>query len=398
MQISVLPFETQQDLDCHVASLMADEEDRTFCLLHLNATMDPSSALACASRRGTVLIGGSSCQGAITDGGMAGGAIFSIRDAKGSYGAALRSFGDTAETQPEQAARDATLAAIRDAARPGERPGLVWVYGTPGEEEAVLKGIESVVGSETPILGGSAADNSVAGEWFIFAEGKRTSRGVAVGVLYPSCEVSMAYQNGYAPTGNSGIVTRVAGRRVLEIDGRPAAEVYDDWTGGLISKAGDTSRPRSILSDSAFWPLGRETHRVADVPFYILAHPSVVDADGGLELFADVAEGERLTQMTGSVSGLTSRAARVADLAAKAGGLDPDSIAGALVVYCAGCMLSVRDRIGDVVGGVREAIPNVPFAGVFTFGEQGPILSSGNRHGNLMISCVVFSKEELGAW
>jgi len=53
-------------------------------------------------------------------------------------------------------------------------------------------------------------------------------------------------------------------------------------------------------------------------------------------------------------------------------------------------MLSVRPRLSEVVGKVSAALGGAPFLGTFTFGEQGPILGAGNRHGNLMISCIIF--------
>ncbi|NNJ67935.1 MAG: hypothetical protein HKP54_07825, partial [Boseongicola sp.] len=65
-------------------------------------------------------------------------------------------------------------------------------------------------------------------------------------------------------------------------------------------------------------------------------------------------------------------------------------IAGALMIYCGGCMLAVQEQLDDVAAGVREALPGVPFLGVFTFGEQGVVLDGRNRHGNLMISAIVF--------
>ena len=62
------------------------------------------------------------------------------------------------------------------------------------------------------------------------------------------------------------------------------------------------------------------------------------------------------------------------------------------MVYCGGCMLAVQDKMDDVVTGVRDAVGTAPFLGVFTFGEQGPILEGRNAHGNLMISCITFAK------
>jgi len=61
------------------------------------------------------------------------------------------------------------------------------------------------------------------------------------------------------------------------------------------------------------------------------------------------------------------------------------------MVYCGRCMLAVQDHMDEVVHGVVQAIPDTPFLGVFTFGEQGMVMDSDNRHGNLMISCILFS-------
>jgi hypothetical protein len=338
-------------------------------------------------------MGATSSRGVMTAEGQAPGMAFALQDGAGDYGCALRAFPAGADDAAvEEAARAATLAAMAQAGRPGEAPDLVWLCGTPGREERLLAGIESVAGAQTPIVGGSAADNDVAGGWSVFAGTERASSGVAVGVLYPSCAVSTAYQNGYAPAGPSGLVTAAEGRTIRRIDDRPAAEVYAEWTGGAVVAPAPGEADRPILAESAFWPLGREIADVAGVTYHLLVHPALSRADGGLDVFAEIAAGERLVQMSGSVEGLTARAGRVAALAARAGPIAPEDIAGALVVYCGGCMMSVADRLDDVVDGLRAALPGAPFAGVFTFGEQGPILGAGNRHGNLMISCIVFSR------
>ena len=65
-------------------------------------------------------------------------------------------------------------------------------------------------------------------------------------------------------------------------------------------------------------------------------------------------------------------------------------MSGALVIYCAGCMLTVQDRMGEVAQGVCQVLGDKPFLGSFTFGEQGCFIGGSNHHGNLMISVVVF--------
>lgn len=360
-----------------------------FVALHQSVTnaREPLPAVFGAVR---ALHGATSCLGVMNQDGpfvQDGLGAFAIWDADGDFGTALRTLGDDSRA----AARAATEAALLSADRPGEAPDIIWLSCSPGTEEAILAGIEDVVGANVPILGGSAADNTVEGHWQVFNQTEAEGNGVIVSVLFPSKPISFAYHNGYAPTEQSGVVTKADGRLLQEIDGRPAAEVYRAWTGNRLIP--DTVSARTaILSESTLSPLGRHLDDVGGVPFYLLLHPAGVLPDGSLELFADVAAGETLTLMQGAPAQLTQRAGKVAALAAQTGHLRPEEIAGALMVYCGGCMLAVQDKLNDVSDGVVDALPGVPFLGVYTFGEQGMVMGGRNRHGNLMISAIVFAK------
>jgi len=242
------------------------------------------------------------------------------------------------------------------------------------------------LGREVMIVGGSSADNDVSGKWGQFTNDGAAANSVVVSVLFPSSPVSCDYQSGYAPTQTHGKVTRVEGRRLYEIDGKPAASVYTGWTG--VEVAGASGDDLSILAASTFFPLGRHTETLADVPFHLLAHPAVVHPDGSLSLFADVEPDETLWLMQGSADTLIARAGRVA--ASSREGLAGSGVSGALVIYCGGCMLAVQDRMEEVTQGVAQALGGAPFLGVFTFGEQGAPHGSETCHGNLMISCSSF--------
>lgn len=345
---------------------------------------------AAVARFGNMALhGGSSCLGIMTQDGVniegnAGLGALAIWDALGNYGTGSTDLGNDAS----DAARRATEAALAAAGRPGEIPDLVWLTVAPGREEQVLDGVRLVIGQETPIVGGSAADNDVSGKWSQFGPTQSHGEGVVVSVLFPSTGIASAYQSGYAPTGDSGEVTRVAGRRLFEIDGYPASKVYSAWTSSAVPMAG--KEPEPILSAATLWPLGRVTREIAGVPFHLLAHPAVANPDGSLDLFADVAQGDRLWQMQGSADSLVARAGRVARQAHDDAGGD---IAGALVVYCGGCMLAVRDRMDEVRDGITAGLGGVPWLGVFTFGEQGVPDGGRAKHGNLMISCTVFGRD-----
>ena len=116
-------------------------------------------------------------------------------------------------------------------------------------------------------------------------------------------------------------------------------------------------------------------------------------AEGGLTLFSNIEEGDRLTLMTGSVESLVERAGRVTKAAVDAGDFSEEQIVGGLAIYCAGCMLTVEPKMDEVSGFIRQALNDQPFVGVFTFGEQGCFVGNDNAHGNLMISIVAFSNQ-----
>lgn len=356
-----------------------------FISVHLNCECDHVMLPDVAAVHGAT-----SCLGAMSHRGIHDGlAAFVIDDPDGDYGSASRAYGDDTEA----AVRDAVREALLRADRPGETPDLIWLSATPGVEEQVLNGIEAVVGSDVPIIGGSAADNNLEGNWFVFDNQTKTTDGLVVSVLFPSRPISFAYQNAYSPSNNEGVVTSARGRTIQSIDNRPAMQVYSEWTDGAVEGAERGGDAKAILSESTLWPLGREVTKLGGVPFYLLVHPALAKDGGEIDLFATVEVGEKLTSMTGTRENLTDRAGRVAELAGKLTPSSKPSIAGALMIYCGGCMLSVRDDMDRVVAGVNAALGGAPFIGAFTFGEQGPLIDAGNRHGNLMISCVVFETD-----
>jgi hypothetical protein len=335
------------------------------------------------------LHGATSCKGVMTHSGhsvasSSGVALFVISDADGDYGVACQSFDDN----PKLTAEAAVRTAIANAGRTGELPDLIWLSATPGSEDLVLAGLREVVGHSVPIVGGSAADNSISGEWRVFDRDVIYQSGLTISVFFPSGHVFDVFQSGYTPTENSGMVTKAESRRILEIDGKPAAVVYDEWTSGQVLPVGESEA--SILMESTLWPLGRTKGLHVEDHDYLLVHPSSRHADESISVFADVAVGETVTQMSGDKQSLVYRAGRVSSLAMSGLERSGSQPLGGLVVFCAGCMLSVQDQMDDVVREINAGLEGLPFLGVFTFGEQGRLQSGGSLHGNLMISCTVF--------
>lgn len=340
----------------------------------------------------TSIHGSTSCLGLMTDSsllldsGHALGAL-GIWDDEGSYGSAARSI----ESDARVVAAETTRAALKNAHRSGEVPDLVWMTAAPGHEEASLAGIKDVLGDRVLIVGGSSADNDLKGSWAQFSREDLCSEGIVISVLFSGSKVSSVFQSGYAPRGPSGVATRAVGRRLFEIDGRPAAEVYFNWVGRDRPTIPAHETSTSILSEATLVPLGVVQHELVDVPLHLLLHPAVMHDDGSLSLFCDVKQGDMLYLMEGTSRRLIERAGKFASQAKADAEARRLEVRGAMVVYCGGCMLSVKSDMEQVRKGISAALPGIPFLGFFSYGEQGATLTGTSQHANLMISCTVLT-------
>ena len=134
----------------------------------------------------------------------------------------------------QSAAKTAVLDAIKNAGKtPIEMSQAILLTSPRGFEEEMIAGIEEVIGRKTPILGGSTGGPSFAS----FGRDKIFERGISLAVIYTDLSTGWWFEGGFdIKDPHSGIVTKVDGQLILEIDHRPALDVYDDWLGGEIGR------------------------------------------------------------------------------------------------------------------------------------------------------------------
>jgi hypothetical protein len=288
-------------------------------------------------------------------------------------------------TTPDQARARAQMACQQIKKQLGRLPSLLLLHATPGFEEQILAGVRDAFGQEVPVYGGSAADDTLSGNWRVFADGAVVAEGFLLIGLASARALSGGFVGGYLPTGHTGKVTRVDGRVLHEIDGKPAAAVYNDWTDGAI--AHEVQQGGNIMPKTNFLPLARTVSSAHGMPRRLLAHPRrVIHPDGPLSFFAEFSVGEQVTLMTSTREPLVNRVQRAVQRA-RTGNSTPR---GALLIYCAGCLGSLLDQAARISDIFARELAGVPFVGVATFGEQGTFFERAESwHGNLMCSAVL---------
>ncbi|MDH5493934.1 MAG: FIST C-terminal domain-containing protein [Myxococcales bacterium] len=353
----------------------------SFVIVHLPVRYETAEVAAFLHAEGIPAVGGTSLSGVLTESGYHAEALgmMGIYDPEGAYGTALAPKGD----DPRAAGRLAAERAAEAADRPGESPDIVLLAVSPGGEEEVIAGIESLVGSHCPIMGGSTADQDVSGQWRQLGGGQAHGDAVAVAFLYPSGKVATAFHSGYEPTERRGIATKAEGRIIHEIDHRPAREVYGEWSGVLPGEGGP------LVESTTLFPIGRQVGEIGGIPYFGLSHPVQTMPDGGMEVYTDIAQGDELVLMQGTRDSIATRAGRVLRSALESGEMSKEEVSCVFFVFCAGCMMTVQDRLEHVSASVKEVSEETPCLMTFTYGEQGCLLGGENWHGNLMISALV---------
>jgi hypothetical protein len=391
---SVTPKDTEAAIEAYSKLTDCLESPPSFMLVHVSPVYDASLVIKQLSllAPGVPLLGGTTCFGVMTVEGYhtvegRGMGILGFLDSEGSYGVGISEVTENVKTAAKTALEQALVAA----GRPGEMPTAILISSYPGEEEHIIRTIEEHVGTGVPIFGGTSADNDMSGQWKQFGNDKITSKGVSIAVLFSSGDIGYAFHSGYEPTEHRGRATRTDGRILYEIDNRPAAQVYNEWTDGLIRNV--LTHGGNLVPTVSLKPLGNPVGRIGEVPYYRIAYPVEVLENQALLLYTDAPHNSEVVLMSGTHDSLTTRAGRVAAAAIDSASFETDQVEGALVLFCTGSMLVIQDRLKESVDGLREALDDAPFLCTFTLGEQGCFISGENRHANLMIAALVFGPE-----
>jgi hypothetical protein len=271
--------------------------------------------------------------------------------------------------------------AMKNSGRAGP-PDYFYMAAPPGEEELFLKGVSDVIGRK-PVFGGSAADNSIAGEWKLFAGGEVFADGLVLAFFYADKPAANLFTGAYRETGDVGIITKVKDKRTLvEIDGKPALRRYAEWAQTDPEKL----KGGNLLVFTITSPLGVKD-RLGDLT--AIRHPMNGNDDYSMAIGANLAEKTAVIRMEASVDELIGSAAQTLETLKQKMASPP---AAFHLVHCGGRRAGMGDRIEEVAKNVKEAAGDVPFIMEFTFGEYGYEDDGNNTTGGLMLSYTGFPR------
>ena len=361
-----------------------DLKDMKMAFVYSGVQYDQKEFLDAVSAElpGVPLIGNTSFTGIITpdgfisgEGGFAG--IMSIADDDLTVGVAGMAKEGTARETGHKVAEKAMKAAGKN-----EAPAYFYMSAPSGEEEYYLKGITEVIG-RVPFFGGTAADNTITGEWLIYTDEMVTAEGVSVAFFYTDRPFANKFTGAYNETDKAGIITKIDGDRTLvEINGKPAIQQYREWTGASAEDVAGGN----LLSYAICHPLGVKD-RLGDLT--AIRHPMNGNDDGSMNIGNNLAVGTAVILMEATVDELIASVGKTLDELKQK--IDAP-IAGLHLVHCGGRRAGIDTRINEVYEQVKKHAGDIPFIMEFTFGEYGYEDDGNNTCGGLMLSFTAFGK------
>ena len=178
--------------------------------------------------------------------------------------------GTSQSGDPRAAGREATTKAVATIGDASHAIVLLFVDSEAGDQAEIVAGAYAVAGGRVPLAGGASGGGARAR----FAEGRALSDGVVAVAIGSTTPIGVGIAHGCVPRGAPSIVTRSDGPKVIQLDGRPAQDVYFERLGVDGADLGDSE----FNALSMVHPLAEPELSGAVRPRYVRART----ADGGL--------------------------------------------------------------------------------------------------------------------
>ena len=256
---------------------------------------------------------------------------------------------------------------VRSRLRPASPPRLLFLLADPftAGSEAVIRALDRATPAGTPIVGGLVTGGSQPGTNVFVTDAAVANSGAIGLVLEGDVVASPIVAHAGRPVGPALVVTASDQNAVRQLNGRPAAQVFDELLASL------DSRDRTLLVDRPVVGIVVDGHRPhLGRGDYLLRPTTTIDRSGGsLLLPGGVPRGSTVRFQV--IEGETAREdlAMALDLAS----LDERPPVGVLAASSVGRGPQLLGETGHDAARLHERLGQVPLAGFVAAAEIGAI-------------------------
>jgi hypothetical protein len=267
----------------------------------------------------------------------------------------------------------------------GEHPHRVLIMlpdGLAGDQQEIVRGAYGVAGAGVPLVGGCAGDDMRMQQTHQLHGDEVLTDAVVAAALSSDGPIGIGVRHGWSRIGEPLLVTASDGNRVLELDKRPALDVYLDRLSAPPEARGDAA---AFTRFAATHPLGLAGRRGEEMVRFVSAADF---SDRAVECIAEVPSGAVAWFMDGDDdSVLEATDAACSDALDALGGSPPR---GLIAFDC----IARRGVLGDEgIDGEIERVAahgdGAPVAGFYTYGEIARMRGIQGFHNQTLVVLAV---------
>jgi len=250
----------------------------------------------------------------------------------------------------------------------GEKPDLFIMLpdGMTGNGAAIVEGIKSVLGKNFPIIGGSLGDDYRFKKTYEYYQDKVLTDAVVGVGLSGNFSYGFGVRHGWEPVGLPLKVTKADGVKLQEVDNKPALNVYKEYFGKDVSEL--IKEPLARMAYT--YPLGLAVEGSDEL---LIRDPVIANKKGEITMAAAIPEGTTIRLMIADRDTAIKAAKTAAEIAL--GQLERRPARFILMFNCMARNKLLGVRCNEENQVVQSVIgSDVPMAGFYTYGEQGPLL------------------------
>lgn len=247
---------------------------------------------------------------------------------------------------------------------------LVFAPSLAVDGEALVAAVRKGAGARAQLAGGLTGDELTMDRPRVFADGALRGDRITLTGLFTKRPLGVAARHGWHAVGPVRTVTRADGVHLLELDGRPALDV---WLEDVRAQGGSPPADRRDLAvylTNEFLlgihdePRGAPPGSSSDDPMVVRA-PLHVEEDGSLRLSGAIGEGTHVRLVVSSREALLKASSEAASAAV----LRADThVAGALVLSCSSRIKALGDCFMDEPAEIGRRVRG-PIGGACVYGE-----------------------------
>lgn len=269
---------------------------------------------------------------------------------------------------------------------------MVFAPGVAVDGEALVAAVRKGAGAHAQLAGALTGDDfSFDRPKVFFGDELRDDCVVLIGVFTTS-PIGIAARHGWATVGPKRTVTRADGSYLLELDDRPALEV---WVEDVRAAGGAPPEDRKelalYLANNYGLGIADESASRITVPAdhreLVARSPFGIRDDGAVKLSASIPDGSHVRVIHATNADLLRASTEAAAFAAERAG---DRVSGALVLACTGRLAALGECFGQEPAEIHRRL-GAPIGGACVFGEIARNLRDSDAFFNTTVVVVAFS-------